>query len=191
MSGIINSMKKVVKNWWISLLIGILAIVLGIWCFASPDSSLVGMSYVFVIVFLLGGFMDIILAVTNRNIMSGWGWTLAAGILETLMGILLLSLPVPIITGVLIYFVGFWILFRSIWGIGESCQLQAIGVKGWGWLLAISILSVILAFLYLLSPVFGGIFLVVFVGISMLLYGILRIAMSFKLRKIGKDIHLL
>jgi Uncharacterized conserved protein len=186
---IIDSMKKAVKNWWVSLLVGILAIIMGIWCFTSPGASLAGMTYVFVFGFLIGGILDICFAVSNRNHMYGWGWELAGGILEILLGIMLLVLPTPFITGILVYMVGFWILFRSIWGIGESCQLQILGIKGWGWTLALSIISLLFSFVYLLSPGFGkGIFVVALVGCSMLAYGIFRIVMAFKLRQIGKKI---
>ena len=75
----IDSMKKAVKNWWVSLLVGILAIIMGVWCFMSPGASLIGMTYVFIIGFLLGG-LDICFAVLNRNYMYGWGWSLAGGI---------------------------------------------------------------------------------------------------------------
>lgn len=185
----IDSMKKAVKNWWVSLLVGILAIVVGVWCFASPGNSLLGMTYVFVVAFLLGGILDILFAISNRKQMYGWGWSLAGGILEALLGILLLALPSPVITGILAYMVGFWMLFRSIWGIGESCQLQLLKVQGWGWLLALSIVCVILSLLYLISPIWGkSVFLVVFIGLSMLLYGIFRIVLAFELRSIGKEI---
>lgn len=183
----IDSMRKAVKYWWVSLLVGILAIVMGIWCFASPGASLIGMTYVFIVGFLFGGILDICFAVSNRDNIYGWGWSLAGGILEVLLGIMLLSLPTFTVTGILMFFVGFWILFRSIWGIGESCQLQILGVKGWGWLLALSIISLFLSFLYLLSPGFGkGIFIVALVGSSMIVYGVFRIAMGIGLRKIGK-----
>ena len=185
---IIDSMKKAVKNWWVSLIVGILAIIMGIWCFTSPGVSLLSLTYVFVIGFLLGGILDICFAISNRNQLYGWGWTLAGGILEVLLGIMLWSLPTLTVTGILLYLIGFWILFRSIWGIGESCQLQMLGVKGWGWGLALNIICIILSFLYLLSPGFGkGIFVVALVGSSMLIYGIFRIAMAFGLRRIGKD----
>lgn len=185
----VGSMKNAVKNWWVSLIVGVLAIVVGIWCFASPGASLVGMTYVFVAAFFLGGIMDIWFAISNRNDMYGWGWTFAAGIFEILLGVMLLSLPASSLTGILMYAVGFWMLFRSIWGIGESCQMQVLGVRGWGWGLALSILTVIFAFLYLLSPALGkGVFMIIFVGSAMILYGIFRIVMGFELRTIGKDI---
>ncbi len=186
---IIDSMKKAVKNWWISLLVGILAIIMGIWCFTSPGASLIGLTYVFVVGFVLGGIMDIFFAVSNRNQLYGWGWTLAAGIFELLLGIMLFSMPVASVTLILVYFVGFWILFRSLWSIGESNQLRMLGMKGWGWALALSILCVILSFLYLLSPIFGkGLFVVTLVGLSMLVYGVFRIVLAFEFRRIGKII---
>ncbi len=185
----IESMKKAVKNWWISLLMGILAIVMGVFCFAAPGASLIGLTYVFIIGFILGGILDITFAVSNRNYVYGWGWTLAAGILELLLGVMLLTLPAASVTVILVYFVGFWILFRSLWSIGESSQLQMLGVKGWGWALALSILCAILSFLYLLSPTFSkGVFVIALVGLSMLVYGIFRIVMAFEFRQIGKQL---
>ena len=188
MENIISSFKKTVKNWWISLLVGSLAVIVGIWCLASPDITLVSMTYVFMTLFLIGGVFDVIFAISNRKYISGWGWTLTGGILEILLGILLFALPVPIVAGILIYLVGFWILFRSVWGIGESCALQMAGFRGWGWLLALSILSLLFSFFYLLSPAFGGIFVVVLVGTGIICYGIFRIVLAFRLRDINKKL---
>lgn len=186
---VLNKVKKTVKYWWISLLIGILGIFLGIWCLATPASSLAAITSVFIIVFILGGILEIIFAVSNRKVSDGWGWSLAGGILELMLGILLLALPFELVTGILIYLVGFWMLFRSVMSIVESCQLQMMHVKGWGWLLALGILCLVFSFLYLMSPVFGGIFIVIFVGISLLSYGIFRIVLAFKLKSVYKDIR--
>ncbi len=168
---------------------GILAIIMGIFCFAAPGASLIGLTYVFVIGFILGGILDIIFAVSNCDYVYGWGWTLAAGILELLLGVMLFTLPAASVTVILVYFVGFWILFRSIWSIGESAQLRMMGVKGWGWTLALSILCTVLSFLYLLSPTFSkGVFVIALVGISMLVYGTFRIVMAFEFRQISKQL---
>ncbi|MDR2918980.1 MAG: DUF308 domain-containing protein [Tannerella sp.] len=184
---LMNSVKKAVKYWWISLLIGVLGIVAGICCIVTPVSSLIAITNVFIILLMLGGIFDIVFAVSNRKYMDGWGWSLAGGILELLLGILLLATPLPLVTNILVYMIGFWILFRSVMGIGESCELQRYGVKGWGWLLAFSILSLLFSFIFFMSPLFGGVFLTIYVGISFLFYGIYRIALAFELKRIGKD----
>lgn len=169
-------------------MIGILAIVVGTWCLVSPDKTLVALTYVFVAMFLMSGIFDIVFSISNRDALPGWGWTLTSGIFEILLGMLLMLLPLPAITMILIYLVGFWILFRSIWAIGESCQLQQMGVKGWGWLLTLGILSVLFSFIFLMSPMFGGVFIIVFVGLGLLFYGIYRIALGFKLKSIKKEL---
>jgi len=178
----LNSAKKTVKYWWVSLLIGIIAFVLGIMCLVTPDKSLVALSYAFIAAFLFDGVLEIVFAISNRKTLMGWGWTLTTGILELLLGILLFTLPLPLVATTLIYLVGFWILFRSIMTIGESCQLQLMRVQGWGWLLAIGILSVLFSFLFLSSPLFGGISLIIFAGIALMSYGIFRIILAFRFR---------
>ena len=187
-SPFLNSVRNKVKNWWISLVIGILAIILGVWCIATPDSTLMALSYLFIIAFLVSGVFEIIFAVSNRNIFIGWGWSLASGICELLLGVLLLILPLPLITGMLVFLVGFWILFRSLWTIGEACLLQRMEVKGWGWLLALGILCVLFSFFFLASPLFSAMFIVIFVGIALIFYGIFRVYHGIGLRNLYKDI---
>ncbi len=183
---LLNSVKKEVKNWWISLLIGILALIVGIWCIVTPDTSLIALTYVFVFTLLISGIIEIIFAVSNRDILYDWGWSLAGGILDVIFGALLLLLPLPIKTIILIYCVGFWIMFRSIWMIGASIELRRMYVKDWGWFLAMAILGLIFSFIFIISPVFSGIFIVAFASVALLLYGVFRIYMAFKLRSIHK-----
>lgn len=189
MNDVIDSVKKTVKYWWLSLLIGLLGIVVGVWCLFTPASSLFAITALFIIVLLMVGIFDIVFAVSNRRYSNSWGWHLAGGILELLLGVLLLCLPLPASTGILIYLVGFWMLFRSVMGIAESCELQMVGFRGWGWLLALSILSLLFSFIYLLSPIFGGIFIVIYIGISFILYGIYRIVLAIRQRKINKELN--
>ena len=73
-------------------------------------------------------------------------------------------------------------------GIGESSGLAKLSVKGWGWLLACNILSLICSFAFLITPAFGGIFILFFIGAAFILYGIFRIILAFKWRKFNKEI---
>ncbi len=186
---LLDSMRQSAKYWWTSLVIGLLAVMLGIWCLATPDSTLVALTFVFVAVFLINGIIEIVFAVSNKDTLDGWGWTLAGGIIDLLFGIILIVLPLPVITVMLIYFVGFWILFRSIMGIGAAIELQRYKVDGWGWLLALAILSIIFSFIFLLSPVFSGIFIVVLVSVAFIIYGIFRIYFAFRLKAMNDRIN--
>lgn len=180
---ILETARRAVKNWWVSILVGILAIVLGIWCAVTPDTTLVALTIVFIVAFLISGIFEIVFAVSNRD-MSGWGWSLAGGILDLILGILLMALPLPVITIVLVYFVGFWILIRSIWGIGTASDLSRWKVKGWGWMLALAILGVIAAFFFFISPVFGGGMIVWFAAFAFVFYGVFRIYLGIWLKSL-------
>lgn len=184
----LTEIKQAVKYWWVSLLVGLLAIIVGIWALATPYAAFSGLIVLFEVALIVAGILDIVFAVSNRQVLYGWGWNLAAGILEVLLGFALIAIPMADVAMVMIYVVGFWILFRSIWAIGASFDLRQVGIRGWGWLLTLGILMVLLSFLFLLSPAFGAGFIVIFVGIALLVYGVFRIMLAFDLKALYKDI---
>ncbi len=189
MKNVTEGIKDTVKNWWVSLVVGIIAIILGVWCMFVPLATLAAISIVFIIAFFISGIVEIAFAVQNRKAMHGWGWTLMGGIVDLLLGAMLLALPAPAVTVVLIYFIGFWIMFRSIWAIGAAAELQKYGVRGWGWMLAIAILALLFSIVFIFSsPLFGGAFVVTFFCVAMLVYGIFRIYMAVLLKSIKNDI---
>lgn len=176
------------KYWWLSLLVGIIAIIMGIWLLTTPDTTLVALTFFFVATFFISGIFDIAYAISNRKTSGSWGWALAGGIIDIILGVLLVSMPLPVITTILVYMVGFWILFRSVLALMQSISLQQIGIKGWGWMLALSILGILFSVIYMLSPVFNGIIVVLLVSMAFLTYGIFRICYAFELRSIHKFI---
>lgn len=184
----LNSVKNRVKYWWISLLVGALAIILGIWCFAAPATTLALLSAFFIAGFFISGIFDIAFALTNRNCLKGWGWTLASGIISVILSIVLLLTPLDTIL-VLIFFAGFWIMFQSIWGIGVSVSMQQSGVKGWGWILALAILGFILSIILVTNPLFASAFMVAIFAITLISYGILRIIYSIRLKSVYNEIE--
>lgn len=189
LDSIIRLERKDIRYWWISLIVGLFSIAAGIGCFVTPGGSLVLLTVLFVTTLLAGGILNILFATLNRKRIAYWSWSLARGIIEVLLGIWLILLPLPVVTTGLIFLVGFWMLFHSIIGIGESCELQQYDIKGWGWLLACNILSLIFSFVYLMSPVFGGLFVVLYLGFSFIFYGVFRIVLAFKLRRFNQEVH--
>lgn len=183
---IMKTEETLFKYWWVSLIVGFLSIATGICCFVTPANSLIALTSFFIFALAAGGIINIVWACTNRKRNDSWGWELARGIMEFLFAIWLYMLPLPFIATVLIYFVGFWMMFNSIIGICESAGLSKLAVKGWGWLLACNILSLICSFVFLITPTFGGIFILFFIGAAFILYGIYRIILSFKWREYNK-----
>ncbi|MBB4037958.1 uncharacterized membrane protein HdeD (DUF308 family) [Dysgonomonas hofstadii] len=182
------SVKQAVKHWWISPLIGVIAIILGFWSLSNPGTTLALLGAFFIAGFLVSGIFEIIFALANKNTLKGWGWTLASGIIDILFALLLLAMPISTIA-VLLFMVGFWVMFQSIWAIGGAIELQRNSVKGWGWILTFGILGVILSFILIANPVFAAGFIIYMLAFALFCYGVLRIYYGFRLRNIHKDIE--
>lgn len=181
------SAKQAVKFWWVSILVGILAVALGIWSLITPLTTLVALTLVFAITFFVSGIFEIAFSLSNKKVLKGWGWTLISGIIDLIFGLILVAMPVEVIALVLTYFVGFWVMFQSIWAIGSAAELQRNGVKGWGWLMALAVLGVIMSFIFIMSPAFTTGFIIALVSISFISYGFFRVYLGFKLRSLHKE----
>ena len=113
--------------------------------------------------------------------MDNWGWVLAGGIIDLLLGIWLISSPLLSIT-VLPFVVGFMLMFRSMMAMGFAFDLKDFPDSGWGWLLALGILGLLFSFVLLWNPLFAGLTIVIWTGCAFITIGIFRIILSFKLK---------
>jgi uncharacterized membrane protein HdeD (DUF308 family) len=119
----------------------------------------------------------------NRKELDGWGWSLAAGILGFIIGLILILNPhVSVIT--LALFVGFVALSRSIMSIAWSIEMKKYGAANWGWLLFTGIVGVIFSFILLWDPFLAGLTAAVFTGIALITIGIFHIHFSIELKKL-------
>jgi len=175
-NNLINTAHETVRNWWISLVIGILSLILGVIFIFQPVDVLFTLVTLFVIGFFIIGLCEIIFAITNRNFINGWELTLAVGILDILVGILLLSIPAatPVIV---FYLIGSWIMFQSIWAIEMTFDIRKRSLKGSRWevLLGLAILGLIFSFIFIIWLVHTFNFIIGMATVSFIAYGIYRI----------------
>lgn len=174
------------KHWYAPFLLGILFILVGIWVFSTPAASFLALAMLFAATFVISGFLGIIHAAANRKLISGWGWSLAAGIAELLIGILLIARPeITVVT--LALFVGFAILFRSITAIIWSIELKAVGISNWGILLLLGILGALFAFIMLWNPILAGLTIVAYTAFAFIVIGGFQVYFAIKLKKLNKQ----
>lgn len=190
-NGLFRGARNRVKYWWTPLIIGILAIFLSIWSYVVPGVTLVALSFVFVASFLIGGLMEIVFAISNKDSIDGWGWNLVCGIIDVLFAIFLITIPFAEVQ-FMIFCIAFLILFQSMLNIGKAIDLQKFNIKGWGWVLAMAILGLILAFFLIIKPAFAATFIIIIFSVSLFFYGISSILYSIGLKKVKdtlKDIE--
>ncbi len=183
MTNIVSEVSHSVKNWWVFLIIGILMIVGSIWMFKTPADSFAGLSAFFSILILISGILSIFYVLGNKSDLDNWGLYLAGGILDVVVGLILLNYPG--VTKLLFsLFVGFWLLFRGISTLSAAFKYKKDGEEGWGWILFFGILIVIFAFMSIINPLIGASYLVFTLAFSFLLLGVVNVYLSFKLKNV-------
>ena len=170
------------KKWWIALILGILAIGLGILFIASPGSATSIGSTLFVILFMLVGVVEGLLAIANRKNVPAWGWNLFLAILIVVFGICMLSIPYLKELTILNLF-AIALVLESIYAISNALQYKNQGGAGWGWLLAFGILSAIVSIMLFTNPLLNLLVYELIIAINCFVFGITMISTAILMSK--------
>ncbi len=183
---LIENSKQAVHYWWLLLVTGIVLFLLGIAIFLFPEQSYIGMSILFGWVILITGILEVVLSTANRHFVTGRGWMLAGGVIEIILGIILIF-NIALSAATLPIFLGFWLLMRGFSAVGLGGDMNALSIPGSGWTIFSGILLLLCAIWILLQPlVFGSAAVIIWVGISLLFAGIAAISLSMQLRNAHK-----
>jgi uncharacterized membrane protein HdeD (DUF308 family) len=188
MSTVVNTIKNEIKNWWWFLIMGLMSLAAGIAILAKPAEGYISLSILFSLIMAGTGFSQIVFAISSRHTLKNWGWTLVSGILDLALGTFLIIYPV-ITMATLPFIVGFYLVFRAIYLIGASIDLNSIGIKGWGWVLAGGIALLALGFLTMYYPAAGAFGIIAISGSAFIVSGIFNIVLAFQLKSLRTDIE--
>lgn len=188
MSEIISAVKNNVKYWWLYLLNGIIFLIAGFIVFSNPFSSYVLLSIFFAITFFVTGISEIAFAIGNRNNHNGWGWSLVSGIIDVVLGLILMLYPAISMT-VIPLFLAFWFMFRGIALIGFSIQLSTDKVPNWGWILVGGIGLIIISICILDNPALGVAAVLGLMAAAFWVTGLFSIIFAFRLKGIKREMR--
>lgn len=188
-SNIAEKASRSIKNWWLYLISGILCVVAGVFVFCNPRSSFIALSSLIGIVFLVSGITELIVAVTSRNFFMTRGYNILGGILDLFVGILLCANPrfnalaLPVIAGI-------WLMYHSFMIIGLAGDFKSLNVKGANWGILAGVLLLILSFFIVFKPFsFGAGLLTILLGIAFVLFGLVLIIGSIRLKKVHNTVR--
>lgn len=182
----IKSLKDSIKHWYIPLIVGVFFVIVSVVAFTSPASSLLALSFLFALTFVIGGLSEIGFSIANRHHLENWGWTLALGIITFVIGISLTIHPALSIS-VLAFYIGFLILFRSISAVSFALDIKKYGGKNWIGLMVLGILGAIFSFVLIWNPLLAGMSMVVLIALSFLFGGLFSIVLAFQLKRLHKS----
>lgn len=183
MTSLLKEVKRTVKNWWIFLILGIILVIFGIWVMMTPLESYITLAIFFSVMVFVNGIFDIAFSISNSNLLKGWGWHLAGGIFETLLGVILMIHP-ALTMNILPLMLGFWLMFGSVSIISGAFDLKSYKIKGWGWMLVLGILLMVFSFMVIGNPIFGSGTIVIMTSIGIVAYGISYITFGMQLKKV-------
>lgn len=119
MKTIFDELKQEVKNWWVSLILGILYVAVALGLMFFPFNGYAALSILFSISMLVSGLLEIAFAISNRQRVSSWGWYLAGGVIDMILGLYLVTYPV-LSMEVIPFIIAFWLMFRGFSSVGYA-----------------------------------------------------------------------
>ncbi len=168
-------------KWWMPLIMGILAIVIGLLLFTNPAMTSAWIAWFIGIYWLISGVMHLVTLFFDRTL---WGWNLFIGILGILAGVLVLEAMVqaPLLTTIGLASIYVWVL--GIQGVIFGIMQIFLAFRGGGWGVGIlGVLSVALGGLLIANAVQASLVLPWVFGAFAVVGGIAAIFMAFRLKK--------
>jgi uncharacterized membrane protein HdeD (DUF308 family) len=169
-----------VRSWWVLLLRGLLAVILGVLVFTRPAWTLATMVLAFGIYAIIEGTSALIAAI------SGWRhredrWLL---LMEALIGIGvgILTLRTPAITAVaLIFLIAAWAMATGVLRVVEGMRLRRT-IRGEVWLVLGGVASIVFSLIVMMRPLAGALALVKVIGAYAIILGVTELMLAFRVR---------
>lgn len=169
------------KNWWLVLLRGIVSILFGLVAFAWPGLTLFTLVLFYGAFALVDGIIALASAFTGGAKPVPTWWLVLVGIAGIAAGIITFLWP-GLTAIVLVIFIGAWALVHGIFEIIGAIKLRKEIDNEWMLILA-GVISVVFGLLVLFAPGAGALGLIWAIAAYSIVFGVLLIGLSFRLRK--------
>lgn len=168
------------RNWWALAVRGIAAILFGIVTLAMPGITLAVLVLIFGAYALIDGIFAIVSAIRAARGHRPWGSFLLEGTVGIIVGLITLFLP-GVTLAVIVGLVAAWAIITGIFELAAAIRLRR-HIAG-EWLLILSgAVSILFGIFVFWAPVVGALAIVWWLGIYALIFGILLLSLSMRLR---------
>lgn len=172
--------NRLARNWWTLALRGTLAILFGLVALFWPGITLTALVLLFAAFLVVGGFLLAIAALKDRLDDTNAWLMLVEGAIGIIVGIL--AFIWPGITFILfLYLIAAWAIITGIFEIIAAFQLRRAIENEWLLIIA-GIASFLFGVLLAIWPLAGAVAIAWIIGIYALVFGVLLLALSFRVR---------
>lgn len=182
-----DALRQVIrKTWWIPLVQGLLAFVIGVLILTRPAPTLTLLTIFLGAYWLVGGIFDAVGAVSRRDSDRHWLLALTAGVISAIVGALLLGQPmlgalVTSVAAVTLIAIGAVVsgILSVVWAVRVRHEIH-----GEGWIILIGVMSILLGLVLLATPLLSAIALIQVAAILAIVGGVAGIITAFRLRSV-------
>jgi uncharacterized membrane protein HdeD (DUF308 family) len=170
----------IVRNWWSLVIRGIIAILFGALTLVWPGITLEVLVIFFGAYALIDGVLSLTGAVKASSAHERWGALLFEGIVGLFAGAATLFWPAITIVALTVI-IGAWAMLTGVFELIAAWRLRK-QIAG-EWMLALTgVASVIFGTLMWIAPLAGALVLALWMGAYALIFGVLMVALGFRLR---------
>jgi uncharacterized membrane protein HdeD (DUF308 family) len=176
------SLETKQRPWWLTLVGGILAIIVGgllLWAGLYTKIQVIEFLVIALgIYWLVDGIFTLVSMFVDH---TAWGWKLLIGVISIIAGLVLIMSP--ILSGIIV--IKTLLLLIGIWGVIDGIVLLVLAFKGGGWGAAIlGVITIILGIVLILNYNQAGMVIAtIWLGaIAGLVGGVLMIVKAFQQR---------
>jgi len=168
------------------ILIGVLAIIVGIIALAWPGVTVLALVYLFAIYAFIDAGLQAMRAFSSRTAGPVFGH-LFLGLIDLAAGVIALVWPGPtalvlvLIVGIWAFVGGFFEIFAAFQS-GETAGSRALFILG-------GLVSIAFGVVLFARPGVGAVTLALLFGLFSIIYGVSQIAMGVDLRRTGQTLH--
>jgi len=173
-------LEPLARYWWAILIRGILAILFGILAFALPGVTLVTLVVLYGAFAFADGIFALVAAIGGGTPVPRW-WLALIGVFGIAAGVLTFFWP-QITALVLLMFIAGWAIATGVMQIIGAIKLRAEIDDEW-LLIASGVLSVVFGVSMVMWPGAGALALILVIGSFAVVYGILLVMFSLRLRR--------
>ena len=175
------------KNWWLVALRGVAAILFGVLAAIVPGLTLALLVMLFGAYALIEGGFNVIAALRGATGDRPWWALLLEGLVSVVAGVIAFVMP-GLTALALVYLIAGWAILTGVLEIAAAVGLRK-HITGEWWLALSGVLSIAFGVLVAFFPGAGALAMVLWVGAYSIVFGVLLLAVAFKLRRVRDDVE--
>lgn len=180
-------LKSLADNWWMVLIRGLFAVIMGIVAIMWPGITVMSLLMVYGIFTIADGITAIWIGVAAKHGQRIWWEMVATGVLAILAGLVAALWP-GLTAMVFVVMIGVFAIIRGVFEIVAAIQLRKVIDDEWMLILS-GVISVLFGGMLVARPGEGAIAMVLLIGAFMIAIGAMMIGLAMRLRHVSKRLH--